>query len=220
MPLAVLLLAAALAQADVPLPPPPPGTSLVPNGAALPPPPPPPEVAAEDEPSGGPPRLGLALEGGFPEGAMLGVVWRALPSVRLWGGPAWNYASFGVQGGATFQPWRFAVSPVVSVEAGRYFSADLTRLANDASGVPEELRPLMNDVRYAYGAAHLGLELGSPSGFAFSLKVGLAYVSLQARGTARSTGDAGTGGTATAEFDDPRIRGTLPSVKLGLQYWF
>jgi hypothetical protein len=218
MNVAVLILAAALSQADVPLPPPPPGTTLVPGGAALPPPPPPPEEAPAAD---APPRFGLALEGGFPEGAALGLLYRPLPSIRVWAGPAWNYASFGLQGGVAYQPWRWALSPVLSVEAGRYFSADLAFVANGSSGVPEEIEPLMDDVRYAYGAAHLGLEIGSPSGLAFSLRVGLAYVSVQARGTARATSDGGSGGNeATVEFDDPRLRGTLPSVKLGLQYWF
>jgi len=217
MSLAALLLAAALAQVDVPLPPPPPGTARRPAPEEALPVPPPPPVA---EPSEAHPRFGLVLEGGFPQGASLGLLYRPIPSVRLWAGPAWNYASFGLQGGAAFQPWRFAVSPVLSVEGGRYFSSDVSVLANESSGVPEEIAPLLEDVRYAYGAVHLGLEVGSPSGFSFSLKVGLAYVSIQAKGTATATGDTGGSGTGTVEFDDPRLRGTLPSVKLGLQYWF
>lgn len=203
MSLVALLLSTALAQADVPLPPPPP--------------PPAPSVAAG--PSEGAPRLGLAFQAGFPEGVALGLLYRPLPSLRLWAGPAWNYASLGIQGGAAFHPWRLAVSPFLSVEAGRYFSSDMSFAAQGSSGVPEELAPLLDDVRYAYGAAHLGLEVGSPNGLAFSLSVGLAYVSVEARGTASSTADGG-GTTAEVEFDDPKLRGTLPSVKLGLHYWF
>jgi hypothetical protein len=72
-----------------------------------------------------------------------------------------------------------------------------------------------------YGAAHLGLELGSSRGLAFSLRAGLAWVSVLAKGTARTKSDGGAGaGEAAVEFDDPRVRGTIPSVKLGLQYWF
>jgi hypothetical protein len=221
MPLAALLLAAALSQADVPLPPPPPGTSLQPAPEAALPPPPLPDVAAR--PADGLPRFGLVLEGGVPVGGTLGLLYRPLPSVRLWAGPAWNYASFGVQAGAAFQPWRLVVSPVLSVEAGRYFSADVSFLATRSAGVPEELEPLLDDVRYLYGAAHLGFELGSARGLAFSIRAGLAWVSVQAKGTAHATADAGGGagsGSASVEFDDPRVRGTVPSVKLGLQYWF
>jgi hypothetical protein len=224
-----MLLAAALAQADVPLPPPPPGTSLRQPVADAPlPPPPPPEEPLAAPTAARPgaselPRFGLSLEGGVPEGGALGVMYRPLPYLRLWAGPAWNYASFGVQGGVAYQPFRLVVSPVVSLEAGDYFSADVSFLATGSSGVPEEIEPLMKDVRYRYGAAHLGLEVGSPRGFAFSLRLGLAWVSVQAKGTARATADAGSGagsGTATVEFDDPRVRGTVPSLKLGLQYWF
>jgi hypothetical protein len=216
MSLAALLLTAALAQADVPLPPPPPGTTWIPaSEEALPAPPPPPPPRE----SPALPRFGLSLGAGFPHGAALGLVYRPAPAVRLWAGPAWNYASFGLHAGAAIQPWRLAVSPVLSAEAGRYFSSDVSFAAKDASGVPEELAPLLEDVRYAYGAVHLGLEVGSPTGLSFSLGVGLAYVSIQATGTARATEDTG-GSTATVEFDDPRLRGTLPSVKLGLQYWF
>lgn len=216
MSLAALLLTAALAQADVPLPPPPPGTSRVPaSEEVLPAPPPPPSF--EETPAL--PRFGLSLGGGFPQGATLGLLYRAAPIVRLWAGPAWNYASVGLHAGAAIQPWRFAVSPVLSAEAGRYFSSDVSFAAKDASGVPEELAPLLEDVRYAYGAVHLGLEVGSPTGLSCSLAVGVAYVSVQAMGTARATEGTG-GGTTAVEFDDPRLRGTLPSVKLALQYWF
>lgn len=219
MPLTALFLAAVLAQADVPLPPPPPDTTRVAQAQAsaetLPAPPSPPAA----EPSSTLPRFGLALEAGFPQGAALGLLYRPNPSLRLWAGPAWSYASFGVQGGAAFHPWRLPISPFASVEAGRYFSSDASFVANEDAGVPEELAPLLDDVRYTYGAAHLGLELGSPTGLSLSLKVGLAYVSIQARGTARTTQQTGTGPTSV-ELDDPRLRGTLPSVKLGLQYWF
>jgi hypothetical protein len=217
MSLAAMFLAAALAQADVPLPPPPPGTALVAE-AALPPPPPPSEPPAV---ANALPRFGLLVEGGLPVGGTLGLLFRPVPAFRVWAGPAWNYTSFGVQGGAAWQPWRLVASPVVSVEAGRYFSSDFSFLADDSSGVPEEISPLMNDVRYWYGAAHVGIELGSPRGVAFSIRAGLAWVSVLGKGTATTTtdGGAGSGGT-TVEFDDPRVRGTVPSVKLGLQYWF
>jgi len=232
MPFAALFLAAALAQADVPLPPPPPGTALRPVAEAeLPPPPPPPvepdaagaAAIAAAPGAGALPRFGLSLEGGVPEGGALGVLYRPLPSIRLSAGPAWNYASFGVQGGVAYQPFRSFVSPVVSLEGGRYFSADLSFLANGSSGVPSEIEPLMKDVRYTYGAVHLGVELGSARGFAFSIRAGLAWVSVLAKGTASTSAGTGSGagsGTATVEFDDPRVRGTVPSVKLGVQYWF
>lgn len=161
---------------------------------------------------------GLLLDAGFPEGAAVGVVFRPVSEVRIWAGPAWNVVAFGVQGGVTVVPWHLGVSPILSLEGGRYFSADATFLANRSGGVPKEIEPLLEDVSYDYGALHLGVEVGARSGFAVSLRAGLAYVSLRARGTATAT-DSGSSG-AIVTFTDPRVRATVPSVKLALQLWF
>lgn len=163
----------------------------------------------------GPARWGLLADAGFPSGASLSAVFRPVPSVRFFAGPAWNYVGFGVQGGVAVVPWHFAITPVLSAEVGRYFGADVSFIASDGSGVPKELKPLLEDMSYSYGALHAGIELGSQSGLTFSLRAGLAYVSLKARGTATTD----SGGT-TVQFSDPRVRSTLPSVKLGLHYWF
>ncbi len=164
---------------------------------------------------GGPARWGLVAEAGFPQGAALSAVFRPAPSVRFFAGPAWNYVGFGVQGGIAVVPWHFAITPVLSAEVGRYFGADVSFIASDSSGVPPELKPLLRDMTYSYGAIHAGIELGSQSGLGLSIQAGLAYVSLRARGSATTD----SGGT-TVEFKDPRVRSTLPSVKLGLHYWF
>jgi hypothetical protein len=164
-------------------------------------------------------RFGLVLDAGFPEGASLSAVFRPIPEVRLWAGPAYNRLAAGIQGGATIVPWHLGISPILSLEAGRYFSADASFLANDESGVPGELAPLLRDLRYSYAAAHVGLEIGTRDGLALSLRAGLAYVSLQARGTTTTTHDEG-GSSVTVTFGDPSLRGVVPSVKLALQLWF
>jgi len=158
---------------------------------------------------------GLLIDAGFPEGASVSGVYRPVPSVRFWAGPAWNYVGFGVQGGIAVAPWRWALTPVLSAEAGRYFGADVSFIAN-GDGVPSDLKPLLDKMAYTYAALHTGIEIGSQNAFAFSLRVGLAYVSLATKGSITTT-DSG-GGSAT--FTDPRVRGTLPSVKLGVHVWF
>lgn len=172
---------------------------------------------AEDAASGGPARWGLAFDAGFPQGGAAGVLFRPVPAVRFWAGPAWNYTGLGLQGGVAVVPWHFALTPVLSAEAGRYFASDMSFLAAESQGVPAEIAPLLEDVSYSYAAIHAGVELGSQSGLAFSLRLGLAYVSLKARGTATVT-DSGTG--SVVQFTDPSVRGTIPSVKLGVLYWF
>jgi hypothetical protein len=200
---ALLLSTAALAQA---------------GGADLPPPPPPPAIAAE-QPARAPdlPRFGLAVDAGAPEGVSAAAVWRPVAAFRLWGGPSWNYVAFGVNAGATIAPFRWAVAPTLTAEAGRYFEADLTWLATRSGGVPVELAPLLRRVAYDYASLQLGLELGSQRGLSFSIRAGVSWLSAVARGTASTTA---AGSAAQVELVDPRFTATMPSVKLGLQYWF
>jgi hypothetical protein len=161
-------------------------------------------------------RWGLLFDAGLPQGATVSAAYRPLPMLRIFAGPAWNYLGFGIQGGVSLAPWRFGVTPVLTVEGGRYFSANASFVARGGQGVPPELEPLLKDMSYAYAAAHLGVEIGSQDGLAFGIDVGLGYVALDAKGTATKTDSSG----ATATFRDPRVRATLPAVKLGLHYWF
>jgi hypothetical protein len=163
--------------------------------------------------------FGVLVDLGFPEGAAMSAVYRPVSAVRIFAGPAWNVVALGIQGGVAVVPWHLGLSPVLSVEGGRYFARDASFLAGSASGVPREVEPLLRDVAYDYAALHLGVELGSRDGVAFSVRAGLAYVSLRARGTATVTADS-DGSTTTATFRDPHLRGTIPSVKVGLQLWF
>jgi hypothetical protein len=162
-------------------------------------------------------RWGLLVDAGFPEGASVSAVSRPVSQLRFWAGPSYNVVAYGAQGGLAFVPWALGVSPVFSVEGGRYFSPDASFIARRADEIPDELEPLLEDVKYDYAAAHVGVEIGTRDGFALSLRAGLAYVSLRARGRATATSDDGT---TTVTFADPRIRGTIPSLKLGLQLWF
>jgi hypothetical protein len=131
----------------------------------------------------------------------------------------WNYVGWGVQGGVTLIPWHMGISPLLSLEAGRYFSADATFLAGKAGGVPSEVEPLLTNVSYDYAAAHVGIEIGTRDAFAITVRAGLSYVSLTANGTSTTTVTSG-GSPAYVSFTDPHLRGTIPSVKVGIQLWF
>lgn len=164
-------------------------------------------------------RLGLRLEVGAPEGATVALLLRPTPAFRLWAGPSWNVVGWGLQGGIALVPWQLAVAPVLSAELGHYFDADLTPFVNTSSGAPAEVEPLLRSVGYTYAAAHLGVEIGSQRGLAFTVQGGLAYIVGRSGGSAGTT--QGAGGTTTRiTFRDPRLRATAPSVKLGLQYFF
>jgi hypothetical protein len=166
------------------------------------------------------PEFGLALDAAFPQGVALGALYRPLPFLRLWAGPAWSYPAFGVQGGLGLVLVRWAVTPVVSVEAGRFFATDLSPFVKRAGSVPSEMLPLLTDVRYSYAAAHLGFEFGSQRGFTFALRLGLSRLSIRTSGTGTVKTNEGTPDETTLVFVNPRFGGTAPSLKLGLSYWF
>lgn len=172
----------------------------------LPPPPAPGESALAPSPRS--PTLGLAFDVGVPEGGALSVAYRPWRPLRLWAGPAWNYLGWGLQGGVAVLPWHWAVSPALSLEGGHYFGANVTHVFKN---VPEDAKPLLRSVGYDYVAGHLGVEFGSQRGFTFSLRLGLSYLRAAAKGTSQGT---------DVTFRDPTLRATLPSVKLGFQYFF
>jgi hypothetical protein len=162
------------------------------------------------------PRWGLQLDAGVPDGAVAAAVFRPVPPLRFSLGAAYNYVGYGMRAGVAWTPVRWAVSPTLNFELGRYRDADLTFLAG-TDGVPQEFEPLLESVGFWYGSAQLGFEMGSPRGLSFNVRVGLSYVTATAHGTAEST-DPGSG--ATVSVQDPRIKATLPSLKVGFLYWF
>lgn len=160
------------------------------------------------------PRWGLSLGAGFPDFATASLVFRPLTPVRVHAGPSWNSFGWGLQGGVTVVPWSFVLAPLASVEAGRFFGSDVSFLAKGKDGAGT--KPLLRDVVYSYAAADVGVEIGSQRRFCFTFKVGLSYVSVAAHGTATRTTDGGT----VVQISNPALNATLPSAKLGFQYWF
>jgi hypothetical protein len=175
-------------------------------------------LAAPAAPSAAPaqplPRVGLVLDAGLPGGAGLLVQTRLADRVRLQAGPFWSGVGWGVKGGTVLSLLRGAIAPVIEVEAGYGFRADLSFLAG-RSGVPEELGPVLARSRYAYGAAYAGLDLGDPRRLSFFIRGGLARIVARAPDSARTSA-----GGSTIELGDATLRATTPSAKLGLQLWF
>jgi hypothetical protein len=162
------------------------------------------------------PLLGVSLGGGFPDLANLNLLVRPAPWFRLYGGPSWSSVSWGAQAGAVLAPWSWYVTPTLSLQAGKLFGTSLTRFVKSDSKSAQDVKPLLGNVDYQYLAGDLGVELGSPRGFSFYLRLGLSLVSIRANGTATHTADDGTRVT----IRDPSVTAWLPSAKLGFQYWF
>jgi hypothetical protein len=173
------------------------------------------QVALAPQPAPRPlPLLAVAVSGGSPEVLTASLVFRPIPWLRFFGGPAWGYVGWGMQGGVVIAPWNGGVTPTLSATFGRLLTADLSSFAGDG-GTAKELRPLLARVDYQYAAADLGLEFGSPGGFALFLRLGLSFLSARANGSVTYVSDDG----ARVTMSDPALRVWAPSLKLGFQYW-
>jgi hypothetical protein len=184
--------------------------AATPSTTAIPAPPPPVSEAPRALPM-----VGLSLSGGFPDLASASLLFRPVPAIRFALGPSWGYVAWGLQGDVTFAPWTWPVTPTLSLGGGKLFRSDLAFLAKDSGGAPSGVRPLLQKVDYDYVHADLGLDLGSQRGFGFFLRLGLSYVRVNASGTASYTADNG----ARVTFRDPALHATLPSLRMGFQYW-
>ena len=146
------------------------------------------------------------------------LLYRPLPWLRLSAGPAWDYAGWGLSGGVVLSPIRWAISPTLGVEAGRFFEVDGNRYARSADA---GVQPLLRRINFQYVATTLGLELGSQRGFVFALRAGLTWLQLDSRGTGTFTSSGGTAGAndAIITVTRPAVRGTAPTVQLAFQYF-
>jgi hypothetical protein len=162
------------------------------------------------------PGWGVSLGAGFPDFASASLMYRPWDFLRLSAGPAWNSVGWAIQGGVAIAPWNWALTPVLAVEGGRFFRSNYSRLLKDDDEDAADVKPLLERVDFSYVATDLGVDIGSPRGFAVSLRFGLSFVWLGLNGSATSRDDDGTSVT----LRDPKLEATLPSAKLRLQYWF
>jgi hypothetical protein len=185
---------------------------------ASPPPPAPASAEAQAEPDAAPrlPRLGVGLGAGIPEFAALTVLYRPFRFLRLGAGPTWNYYGWGGHVGLSVVPGNWWITPVLAVEAGRYLRSSYSAAVRGSTDTANDLRTLLARVDYSYTAVDLGLEFGSPRGFSVSLRTGLAFVWIDARGTSTRRSDDGS----VVSITNPELRATVPSTKLAFQYWF
>jgi hypothetical protein len=208
LPLLLLLLATpALAQGPAV----PPDQAPAPAAAATDPAP------AAEVPAAPFPKFGFQLEAGVPVGATADLVYRPLPWLRLQAGPAWNYLAFGVQGGIVLSPIRWAISPVLDLRYGHFFNADLNKVATSA---PTELQPLLSSFGYDYLNGQIALEFGSQRGFSFSVGMGLSYVWATLHGTGTVAHNTGTPDASSVTIVNPNLRAVIPSMRLGMLYFF
>jgi hypothetical protein len=162
-----------------------------------------------------PPKLGILGAVGVPDGVVASAVYRPVEMLRLSAGGTWNYFGFGVQGGVGCKPLQWPIAPTVDLDVGHYFDADMRWVADQGAGFPPELKPLLEKVGYNYANLHVGIEIGSSRSLVLFARAGLSYFWTTIRGVQTLTDSSG----ATVRVEDPRLRATLPSVKLGILFF-
>ncbi len=154
-------------------------------------------------------RFGLQLDLGVPVGVALAAVAQPFDVLRLDAGFGYDLIAFGLKGGVTLAPFRWAVSPTLGVEAGHYFAGDASRFASGSSAAT---RILLSSVGYDYVSADVGLEVGPRSRYLFYLRAGIA----QLFGSVKNVDAA----FKQATVADASASARLPAVRLGLVYLF
>lgn len=180
---------------------------------------PPPEASTEAAAdSGSALKLGAMLDVGAPDGVGVSLVLRPAPWLRLNGGVTTNTLSLGVRGGISLVPLSTFVSPSLNLDVGHYFDASYNTLVTRFGGASLESSVPIEDVGYNYGGASVGLEIGKPDRFSFSLKVGLAHGSMVIQDAEALLRDVTKDPELTAK--PLTFRFTTPSLKLGFLLYF
>ena len=158
------------------------------------------------------------LDVGAPDGVGVSLVLRPAPWLRINGGVTTNTLSLGVRGGISLVPLSTFVSPSINLDLGHYFDANYNTLVDRFGGIPLKTSVPIDDVGYNYGGASVGLEIGRPERFSFSVRVGLAHGSLIIQDAERLLRDVTGDPDITAK--PLAFRFTTPSVKLGFLFYF
>jgi hypothetical protein len=161
------------------------------------------------------PRIGFMADVGLPDGVNGSLVFRPMRWIHAQVGGGYNLISSGVRGGVTLAP--FGWGPSVTLEAGHYFDGNANGLAKQFAGASFKDNALLERIGYDYANAHLGFEIGYRR-VTFYVHGGMSYIRtsvhnvdsfIQSQSSASSS-------TEVSVKQDPIVRATVPSAKLGL----
>lgn len=164
------------------------------------------------------PMLGMVVDLGVPSGLGISAVVRPLPWLRGHGGFAHNGAGFGIRGGVGLVPFQWVVSPALNLQLGHFFEGDATGAVKKFIVVPDFGDEALQRLHYTYFNAHVGLEVGSPSGFSFFLRGGPSWFKSRIHGLEKAMNRNADGVSYTAV--DPNLSGVIPSAELGCTLYF
>ena len=161
---------------------------------------------------------GAQVDVGIPDGAGLNAVWRPKDWLRAEVGLATNLSTVGVRAGATFIPFKFVVAPSFTLEYGHFFTGKAGFVLAQAIGTEGAAADTLKKLSYDYVNGHLGVEFLPQGRFCFFLHLGMSY--LVARTHDFQPELRKIAADPTLEANDPVIRLTVPSVKLGFILFF
>lgn len=164
------------------------------------------------------PALGLAVDGGIPDGATVSGIYRPFSWVRGEVGMGYNMISKGARVGLTLLP--FGAGPSATVEAGHFFEGDANGFARSIAGAGFKDNAVLQRVGYDFANAHLGLDFGTRR-VVFFIHGGMSYIRAQVRNVNEqlSASMSSTSGTTVSFNQDPTVRVVAPSAKLGFIFY-
>jgi hypothetical protein len=168
-----------------------------------------------------PTRWGLTLDGGFPDAAGVGVLYRPWNWLRLEaGGTTTVYASHGYRVGVSLVPFHFPITPALTLNYGRALEADWNPMLARFGTSDPDLEPVLRKFGYQYVDAHLGLEIGAPRRFVFFFRAGLTQLWTTVHGLTDAARSAIDDASRSVTISDTRIAMRVPSFKLGFLVYF
>ncbi|MBX5481901.1 MAG: hypothetical protein IRZ16_08705 [Myxococcaceae bacterium] len=181
---------------------------------------PPPLTEAETPSPKAPERawFGLVFDAGAPSGAGVSLAWRPLSWLQLEVGGATNGMAPGARAGLVLSPLRTFVRPTLSLHAGQFAVGDAQPWVRWVMADESFRAPLLDDLRYDYAAALLGLELGAPDGLSFFLRGGISRTTIVLGGLEAQLRELSGDESLTATT--PTLEVIAPSLQLGAEIFF
>jgi hypothetical protein len=164
------------------------------------------------------PMLGLAVDGGIPDGATVSAIYRPFSWVRGEVGMGYNMISKGGRAGLTLLP--FGAGPSATVEAGHFFDGDANGFARSIAGAGFNHSAMLQRVGYDFANAHLGLDFGTRR-VVFFIHGGMSYIRAQLHDVNEqlSSSMSSTSSTTVSFNQDPTVRIFAPSAKVGFIFY-
>jgi hypothetical protein len=157
------------------------------------------------------PRLGLMFDLGTIDGAMLSLVYRPSPWLRVYGGAGSNSAAPGVRLGAALSPFPQRRELAFNLDGGHYFPGDVNGIFAAVAGSRFDDNRVLERFDYNYVNLQAGWEI-ERAGLMFFVRGGVAFVwtQLPAEGVAQIR-------HLSPLIDrDGNVEAFLPSIRVGL----